>query len=89
MVYSIGDKVYRVCSNDDPRMTFDLFMAQSNLCLVAVAILAFGFLFFFLQENVYCWRYAKKNLLVYADREGSDLSAQSDQSFQSANRIIG
>ena len=26
-----GLKVYQVCSNDDPRMTFDLWMARSNL----------------------------------------------------------
>ena len=30
LVYSIADKVYQVCSNDD-RLTFDLFMARSNL----------------------------------------------------------
>ena len=24
-------KVYQVCSNDDPRLTLDLFMARSNL----------------------------------------------------------
>ena len=27
-----GLKFYQVCSNDDPRLTFDLFMAGSNLC---------------------------------------------------------
>ena len=26
-----GLKVYQVCSNDDPRLTFDLFTARSNL----------------------------------------------------------
>ena len=24
-------KVYQICSNDDPRLTFDLFMVRSNL----------------------------------------------------------
>ena len=32
LVYNIGDKVYKVCSNDDPRMTFDRFTAQSIFC---------------------------------------------------------
>ena len=27
-----GLKVYKICSNDDSRMTFDLFRAWSNLC---------------------------------------------------------
>ena len=34
-----GLKVYQVYSKDDPRMTFDIFMARSNLCLVLVVIL--------------------------------------------------
>ena len=35
-----GLKVYQVCSNDDPRLTFDLFLRNSQICvLVAVAIL--------------------------------------------------
>ena len=29
---SSGTQVYQICSNDDPRKTFDLFMARSNLC---------------------------------------------------------
>ena len=28
-----GHKVYQVCSNDDRRLTFDLFTARSNFCL--------------------------------------------------------
>ena len=27
-------KVYQICSNDDPRMTFDFLMARSNLNLM-------------------------------------------------------
>ena len=31
-MYYQGLKIYQVCSNDDPRMTFEVFKAWSNLC---------------------------------------------------------
>ena len=43
-----GLRIYQVCSNDDPRLSFDLFMARSNLrlCVFVWAIYMYKIVIF-------------------------------------------